>query len=173
MACRCPRVSLDMTLRPPSAPFSSVLRHFTRFSGLQRRWQSSLRVSQRPKAPWTTARVLLLSAFASSLTYTYGVRSRSRISGGDSWETIPRYGSAQDLDKVSVHRQGNWISQYVLIPMYQSKSGGASLPLHGSGTSSPPLHDSDSLIGGQSNRLGLIEDHRLFKNFANRSQRRP
>jgi len=71
----------------------SVFRHYQ-----PRSWQSTS--SLRHGASWTTGRGLLMTAFASSLAYVYGITDAgSHLE--KLWRNgkIPRYGSANDLNK--------------------------------------------------------------------------
>ena len=92
-----------MALRPSLARSVSIIRQATRVNGFQRRWQSNPRISQASQASWTTGTVLLFSAFASSVAYTYGSRFGNGMQRIELGERAPQYGNAEDLDKVNAH----------------------------------------------------------------------
>ncbi|MCJ1422197.1 hypothetical protein MMC29_000076 [Sticta canariensis] len=77
----------------------------TRLPCISRRWQSSAVLRQDSSRSWTTGRVLLFSAFASSLTYLYGV-----IDTGSQVDQLRKtdqasnysYGSTEDLAKAGL-----------------------------------------------------------------------
>ena len=102
-ARRCLCVFLIMVLRPSLARSVSIMRQATRVGGFQRRWQSNPRASQASQASWTTGTVLLFSAFASSVAFTYGTRFGSGSQRSELGERAPQYGNAEDLDKVIAH----------------------------------------------------------------------
>ena len=74
-----------------------------------RRWNTTntnggdIRGGHQEKPFWTTGRVALLTAFASSLTYVYGI-SDAKTNFEKVWHeqktSTPKYGSVKDLDKV-------------------------------------------------------------------------
>ena len=103
---------VDMSLRPAQSLLARSLRPykpFLRSAPTWGRWQSnraSKIVGQRAKgSAWTTGRVLLLSAFVSSLTYVLGISDAgSHID--DLWSSNnkhlpPHYGGAKELDRVN------------------------------------------------------------------------
>ncbi len=67
-----------------------------------RRWKSTAAAGFRSGPSWTTSRVLLFSAFASSLTYLFGLTGTG-LHIEELWikEKFPVYGSIKDLDKAS------------------------------------------------------------------------
>ena len=77
----------------------------TRLACISRRRQSSAVLRQDSSRSWTTGRVLLFSAFASSLTYLYGV-----IDTGSQVDQLRKtdeasnysYGSSEDLAKAGL-----------------------------------------------------------------------
>ena len=105
--CKCALVT--MSPRPNWMQLISALRRnryqyqpHTCFTGarISRRWQSNSVTNSRPVS-WTTGRVLLISAFASSLAYLYGViDARPLADQPVGKHTNPRYGSNKDLTKV-------------------------------------------------------------------------
>lgn len=72
------------------------------------KWTKSLPIGRRflhqgnsSKPLWTSARVLLLTAFASSLAYAYGVTDAgSHVDELWKEEKAPKYGSTKELEKV-------------------------------------------------------------------------
>lgn len=65
------------------------------------RWQSTATSTPVPGAFWTTSRVLLSTAFASSLTYIYGITDAgSHLDKLWKRDGKPRYGTTKDLQKV-------------------------------------------------------------------------
>ena len=104
---KCLCVFLIMALRPSLARSVSIIRQATRVNGFQRRWQSNPRTSQASQASWTTGTVLLFSAFASSVAYTYGTRFGGGSQRIELGERAPQYGNAEDLDKVNAHIDGS------------------------------------------------------------------
>ena len=72
-----------------------------RFCIAKGRYQSTVITNFRVGQSWTTSRVLLFSAFASSLTYVFGVADAGSLIE----ELLKKdkhfaYGSVKDLDKV-------------------------------------------------------------------------
>ena len=65
------------------------------------RWQNTATSPPAPRAFWTTSRVLLSTAFASSLTYIYGITDAgSHLDKLWKQDGKPRYGTTKDLEKV-------------------------------------------------------------------------
>src|ERR1700759_1675477 len=72
-----------------------------------RRWGSSQTATRAPphrpfsRSPWTTGRTLLVAAFASSLTYVYGVMDTgSHLDALWKKDKTPKYGGQRDLNQV-------------------------------------------------------------------------
>lgn len=104
---------VDMSLRPAQSLLARSLRPCKPLllsPPKWGKWQSN-RASQSVgqganRSAWTTGRVLLLSAFVSSLTYVLGVTDAGshieEISSSNSKDLRPQYGSAKELDKVNI-----------------------------------------------------------------------
>ena len=78
-ARKCFCLFLIMALRPSLARSVGIIRRAPRANGFQRRWQSNPRINQASQASYTTGTVLLFSAFAGSVAFTYGTRIGSRV----------------------------------------------------------------------------------------------
>ena len=103
---------VDMSLRPAQSLLARSLRPykpFLRSPPTWARWQSN-RATQivgqgANGSAWTTGRVLLLSAFVSSLTYVLGI-SDAGSNIDELWSSNtkhfpPHYGGAKELDRVN------------------------------------------------------------------------
>ena len=76
---------------------------------------------------WTTGRALLFSALASSLAYVYGVTNAdSNLNASWKKDKMPQYGTAKDLEKVSISATHN-LKMSLSLSQYRQLVNSASL----------------------------------------------